>query len=55
VSDLPRPLTDTDLDEIERRCALASEAPWRPFLEGHHHWRGDDCIRVGDLDDGPDM
>jgi hypothetical protein len=50
------PISDTELDEIERRCTAASKAPWQSFIEGRDHWGGDNFIRVGGLDDNePDM
>jgi hypothetical protein len=50
------PISDAELDEIERRCSAASKAPWQSFIEGRDHWSGDDFICVGGLDDNePDM
>ena len=50
------PISDAELDEIERRCTTASQAPWQSFIEGRDHAGGDNFIRVGGLDDDePDM
>ncbi|WP_432942930.1 hypothetical protein ACQPXM_38550 [Kribbella sp. CA-253562] len=49
------PLTDGELDEIERRTAAASPGPWTSFVEGRDHLGGDDFIRVSDRDDEPDL
>jgi hypothetical protein len=50
------PITDPELEAIERRAAAASKAPWRSFVEGRDHTGGDDFIRVGGSDDNePDM
>lgn len=49
-------LSDADLEEIERRVAAASPAPWQSFIEGRDHVAGDDFIRIAGFDDSqPDM
>jgi hypothetical protein len=48
-------LDEAELDAIEARCRAASPGPWRAFVEGRDHWGGDDFIRVGDLEEEPDM
>jgi hypothetical protein len=49
-------LTNSELDEMERRATAATPGPWVPFVEGRDHFGGDDFIRTGDLDDDqPDM
>jgi hypothetical protein len=42
------PITDSDLDAIERRAKAASKPPWQSFVEGRDHTSGDDFIRVVD-------
>jgi hypothetical protein len=34
------PLTDAELEQMERRCDLASKPPWQSFIEGRDHWGG---------------
>jgi hypothetical protein len=48
-------LDEAELDAIEARCRAASPGPWRAFVEGRDHWGGDDFIRVGALEEEPDM
>ncbi|MGW2964478.1 hypothetical protein ACWDGI_39320 [Streptomyces sp. NPDC001220] len=50
----PVPLTDDELDAIERRSEAASPGPWQSFIEGRDHLGGDNFIRVGGLDDNED-
>jgi len=40
-------LSDSDLDEIERRAASASPGPWQAFIEDRDHQSGDTVIRMG--------
>jgi hypothetical protein len=47
------PLTDSELDAIERRCAAASPAPWTAFTGPGIG--GPDFIRVSDDDGELDM
>jgi hypothetical protein len=50
------PMSDSELDAIDRRVAAATKGPWEPFVEGRDHTSGDNFIRVGGLDDEePDM
>jgi hypothetical protein len=42
------PLTDAELDKLERLIAQASPAPWIASVEGRDHTSGDDLILVGD-------
>jgi hypothetical protein len=56
MGDEQDPLTDAELEQIERRSDAASKPPWRSFVEGRDHWGGDNFIRIGGMDDGePDM
>ncbi len=49
-------LSDTDLDEIERRADSASSGPWQSFIEDRNHQSGDTFIRMGGEDPSvPDM
>jgi hypothetical protein len=48
-------LGDAELEAIEARCRAASPGPWKALVEGRDHWSGDDFIRVGDLDQEPDL
>jgi hypothetical protein len=34
------------LDEIERRCAAATQGPWISYVEGRDHTSGDSFIRT---------
>jgi hypothetical protein len=43
-----RPLTDSDLQELERLCIEASPAPWVASVEGRDHTSGDSVILIGD-------
>jgi hypothetical protein len=40
-------LTAARLSEIERRCAAASRAPWKSYVEGRDHASGSSFIRTG--------
>src|SRR5512133_2178064 len=46
-------LRDDELDEMERRCAAASAAPWSAFAGPGIG--GPDFIRISDDDNEPDM
>jgi hypothetical protein len=35
------------LEEIDRRCAMATPGPWKSFVEGRDHTSGSDFIRTG--------
>jgi hypothetical protein len=35
------------LEEIERRCGMATPGPWKSFVEGRDHISGSDFIRTG--------
>lgn len=39
-------LTDSELDRIERLCALATPGPWKAFIEGRDHLAGSDFIQT---------
>mgnify|MGYP003382515285 CR=1 FL=1 len=43
-----KPMSETDLQQIEARCLAASPAPWRSMVEGRDHMSGDRFIMVGD-------
>jgi hypothetical protein len=49
------PLSDRDLEDIDRRCQAASPGPWRPFLESEGGLGGSSVIWVSDRDDEPDL
>jgi hypothetical protein len=42
------PLTDIELDELEKLTLRASPAPWAASIEGRDHTSGDDVILIGD-------
>lgn len=41
------PMSDEDLNAIERRCNAATPGPWRAFIEGRDHLGGDSFIMTG--------
>lgn len=43
---MPDELTDDHLSEIERRCELATDGPWRSFVEGRDQMSGSDFIQT---------
>ncbi|WP_053234675.1 hypothetical protein [Sandaracinus amylolyticus] len=43
-------LTETELDEIEHRCAAATPGPWTAFVEGRDHLAGSSFIRTASDD-----
>ncbi|MGH3370544.1 MAG: hypothetical protein ACRDPR_11120 [Nocardioidaceae bacterium] len=50
------PLTDAELEKMDRRVGAASPAPWKSFVEGRDHESGDSFILIGGLDSTqPDM
>ncbi len=49
------PLSNRELEDIERRCEAASPGPWRPFLESGGGLGGSSVIGVSDSDDEPDL
>jgi len=42
------PLTDSELQELERLCIEASPAPWVATVEGRDHTSGSRVILIGD-------
>jgi hypothetical protein len=44
------PISDAQLDEIERRCNAASPGPWKSYVEGRDHFGGDNFIMTGEED-----
>jgi hypothetical protein len=42
------PITDAELEELERLVADASPAPWRAYIEGRDNESGDSFIAIGD-------
>lgn len=44
------PITDAELDEMQRRADAAVEGPWHAFVEGPDD-AGSSCIFVRDMDD----
>jgi len=42
------PMTDEELDDVERRCSAATPAPWKSYVEGRDHTSGSNFIDVGD-------
>lgn len=49
------PISDAELDAIERRCAQASPGPWKAFLESDGGLGGGNVIWVTEADDEPDL
>ena len=43
-------ITAEALDEIERRCAVATPGPWKSYVEGRDHTSGDSFIMTGGND-----
>jgi hypothetical protein len=43
-------VTETELEEIRRRCEAASPGPWKAFIEGRDHESGSDFIMTGEGD-----
>lgn len=41
-------MTDEELAEIEHRCGLARNGPWKSFVEGRDHTSGCSFIKVGE-------
>ncbi len=39
-------ISDTELAEIEQRCAAATPGPWRAFVEGRDHESGSSFIQT---------
>ncbi len=48
-------LSDEELGVIDARASQATMGPWQAFVEGRDHFGGDDMIRLGGLEDFPDM
>jgi len=46
----PSPLTVQDLAEIKKRCDLATERPWKSYVEGRDHTSGSNFIMTGSDD-----
>jgi hypothetical protein len=47
-------ISETDLDEMERRERAATGPPWQSFLEGRDHTSGSSFIRT-ENGSGPDI
>jgi hypothetical protein len=45
------PVSDAELDAMQRRVGAASKGPWRSFIEGRDHTSGDSFIMIGREDD----
>jgi hypothetical protein len=43
-----KPLTESELDALDRLVASASPSPWVAYVEGRDHTGGDHVILVGD-------
>jgi hypothetical protein len=43
-------IRDTELAEIEQRCAAATPGPWRAFVEGRDHESGSSFIQTAATD-----
>lgn len=44
------PLSDLELDAIQRRCDATTPGPWNSFIEGRDHTSGDSFIQTGGED-----
>lgn len=40
-------MTGEEIEEIENRCKLARNGPWKSFVEGRDHLSGCSFIKVG--------
>ncbi len=40
--------SDEELNEIQRRCDMASAGPWISFIEGRDHFGGSNIIKTAD-------
>jgi hypothetical protein len=50
------PISDAELDAMQRRVDAARKGPWKSFIEGRDHECGSDFIMVGpEGDRGEDM
>jgi hypothetical protein len=49
------PIAETELDDIDSRCARASPGPWKAFLETEGGLGGSNVIWVSERDDEPDL
>ena len=43
-------LSDEELRQIETRCDVATQGPWRSFVEGRDHASGSDFIQTAEED-----
>lgn len=48
VTEMPRELGDSELEEIRHRCDNATPGPWRSLVEGRNHTSGSSFIMTGD-------
>lgn len=40
-------ISNSELDDIEKRASLAQPGPWKAFIEGRDHESGNDFIMTG--------